>query len=92
MLERTGDYLSKRAKELGLDRGEALIKVQAELDRLYPGQARAVSLNRQVLFLATANASLASELRLRQVELLKNFRALVKDQPINSLRIQIKSV
>lgn len=64
------DYLQKRAAELGLERGEQLQKIQAHLDGLYPGQVRAVSLNDGVLRLVTPSASVASELRMGQVELL----------------------
>ena len=66
-----GDYLQKRAAEMGLDRADQLADIQAYLDGLYPGQCRAVSLHEGVLKISTPNASLASELRLRQVEILQ---------------------
>lgn len=64
-----GDYLQKRAAELGLDRADQLAEIQAYLDRLYPGQCRAVSLNEGVLKITTPSASMASELRMRQTEI-----------------------
>ncbi len=64
------DYLKKRAADLDLGRGNQLTQIQAELDKLYPGQCRAVSFNQGVLKITTPNASLASELRMRQGELL----------------------
>lgn len=67
------DYLNRRAGELGLERGEQLASIQAHLDTLYPGDCRAASLNGGVLKIITPNASLAGELRLRQVELLAAF-------------------
>jgi hypothetical protein len=65
-----GDYLQKRAAELGLDRADQLAEIQAYLDRLYPGQCRAASLNDGVLKITTPNASMASELRMRQAEII----------------------
>jgi hypothetical protein len=64
-----GDYLQKRAAEMGLERADQLAEIQTYLDSLYPGQCRAVSLHEGVLKITTPNASLASELRLRQTEL-----------------------
>lgn len=65
-----GDYLQKRAGEMGLDRADQLSETQAYLDRVYPGQCRAVSLNDGVLKITTPNASMASELRMRQTEII----------------------
>ncbi len=62
-------YLKERANELGLERSDQLAKIQTFLDELYPGQCRAAALNNGVLVITTPSASLASELRLRQVEL-----------------------
>jgi hypothetical protein len=89
MLEPTGDYLKKRADQLGLGRGEALAKIQKRLDELFAGQVRATSLNKGVLRLVTASAPVASELRIRQVELLRQFRGLDPSQAINNLQISI---
>jgi hypothetical protein len=63
------DYLRQRAAELGLERGDQLVEIQAHLDELYPGMCRAVSLNDGVLKITAANSSMASELRMRQVGL-----------------------
>lgn len=63
------DYLQRRRQELGLERYDLLQKVQKWLDEAYNNQARALSLNNGVLKVMTANASVASELRMRQTEL-----------------------
>lgn len=77
------DHLKKRAAEMGLDRADQLTEIQAYLDGLYPGQCHAVSLNEGVLKITTPNASLATELRMRQTEILAS-------QPyITKLLIQI---
>lgn len=90
MLEPTGDYLKKRASELGLDRGNALEKIEDYMNSLFPGQVRAVSLNGQVLKLTTPSSPVASEIRLRQIEILQKVRQLAGEQPINNLQIQIR--
>lgn len=64
------DYFTRRSAELGLERGDAIVIVQGILDARYPGLARALSLNEGLLRIVTPNASLASELRLTQLELL----------------------
>jgi hypothetical protein len=43
--------------------------VQAWLDQNYPAQARAKQLHRDTLRIITPNSSVASELRMRQIEL-----------------------
>lgn len=83
MLERAGDYLSKRADQLRLDREQTLGAAQKLLDELYPDQARALSLNNEVLKIVTPNASVASELRFRQVQILKRLG-------VKKLHIQIR--
>ena len=65
------DYLKRKAAELGLERGSQLAQIQTHLDKLYPGQCRAASLNEGVLKITTPNSSVASELRLRQREILE---------------------
>jgi Dna[CI] antecedent, DciA len=65
------DYFERKRRELGLDRADDLARVQAVLDRWYPGQARARRLHQGVLRVITPSAPLASELRMRQIELLE---------------------
>jgi hypothetical protein len=65
MLEDIRGYLAKRSRELGLDRADKLAEIQAYLDKLYPGQCRAMSINSGVLKITTPNASVASELRFK---------------------------
>ncbi|HSX02851.1 MAG TPA: hypothetical protein VLI05_06100 [Candidatus Saccharimonadia bacterium] len=71
MSDEIRDYLARKRHELGLDRADALAAIQATLDAWYPGQARARQLHQGVLHLITPNATVAGELRLRQVELLR---------------------
>jgi hypothetical protein len=85
-----GDHLRKRAEQLRLDRGDGLFKIQSELDRRYPGQCRALSLNNGLLRLITPSSAIASELRLNQVELLNKFRSL--GEPIERMTISIRSL
>lgn len=79
-----GDYLTKKGGELGLDRADQLTQVQTYLDKLYKGHCRALSINDGTLVITTAIASVASELRLRQVEIMRQFDFVSK------LRIQIR--
>jgi hypothetical protein len=65
------DYFARKARELGLDRADDLARVQAVLEHWYPGQARARRLHQGVLRVITPSAPLASELRMRQVELMR---------------------
>lgn len=67
------DYFARKRQELGLDRADSLASIQATLDALYPSLTRAISLNGGVLRITTPNASVASDLRLRQIELLEKF-------------------
>jgi len=68
MLE--ADYFERKRRELGMDREDQLKTVQRWLDGRYPGQVRARQLHRGVLKLETPSAPVASELRMRQLELL----------------------
>ena len=65
------DYFERKRRELGLDRADDLVRIQAVLDEWYPGRARARQLHQGVLRLVTPTASVASELRMRQQELLQ---------------------
>lgn len=73
-----GDYLSRKSAELGLERGDQLAEIQNYLDSLYPGQCRAVSINNGVLKITTPNASVASELRMRQKEALAQIPGITR--------------
>lgn len=77
-----GDYLGKRARDLGLERQGVLREAQEWLDQLYPGQAKAASLNDGVLKITTQSAAVAGELRLRQTELLD-------DKEVKKIQINI---
>ncbi|HEY2004284.1 MAG TPA: hypothetical protein VGH44_04180 [Candidatus Saccharimonadia bacterium] len=63
------DYFARKRAELGLDRVDDLARVQAALDAWYPGLARARQLHRGTLRVVTPSSSVASELRMRQLEL-----------------------
>jgi hypothetical protein len=65
------DYFARKRKQLGMDRADVLGAIQATLDSWYPGQVRARQLHRGVLQVVTPNASVASELRMRQLELIE---------------------
>jgi hypothetical protein len=65
------DYFERKRRELGLDRADDLARVQSVLDEWYPGRARARRLHQGVLRVVTPTASVASELRMRQLELLQ---------------------
>ena len=64
------DYFAQKRAELGLDREDQLAAIQKMLDGWYPGQARAKRLHQGTLRIVTPNASVAGDLRMRQVELL----------------------
>lgn len=64
------DYFARKRAELGLDREDQLGVIQKTLDAWYPQMVRVKQLHQGVLRLVTPNSSVASELRLRQIELL----------------------
>lgn len=66
-----GDYFAQRRAELGMERGDELVRIQGILDGWYPGMMRAKKLHQGVLTLVAFNAPVASEVRMRQVELLE---------------------
>ncbi len=66
-----GDYFAQKRAELGMDRGEELVRIQAILDEWYPQMLRAKKLHQGVLSLVAFNAPVASEIRMRQVEFLE---------------------
>jgi hypothetical protein len=85
--------LQKRYKRLGMDRANVLAAIQASLDALYPAQTRVISLDDEVLHVVTPNASVASELRLRQIELIPRFNALsTAERRIKKLKITLRSL
>lgn len=71
------DYFAKKRQQLGMDRGDILVAIQTTLDTWYPGYTRAKRLHQGVLRVVTTSSSVASELRLRQAELL-GLHALVQ--------------
>lgn len=92
MFESTGDYLRQKAEQLGLSRLDALTKCQNVLNGLYPEQTRVLSLNQQILKVITPSATVAGDMRLRQVELLIKLRQATSPHSINSLNIQIREL
>jgi hypothetical protein len=68
------EYFERKRRELGMDREDVLIGVQKVLDAWYPGQARARRLHQGTLRVETASASVAGELRMRQVELMETVK------------------
>jgi len=65
-------YFERKRQELGFDRVDQLATVQKWLDERYPGQARAKLLHQGVLRVVTISAPVASELRMRQFEIIEN--------------------
>ena len=65
------EYFERKRAELGRDRGDVLSLVQAVLDSWYPGKLRARQLHQGVLRVVTPSSVVASELRMRQLELLE---------------------
>ena len=90
MFKSPKNYLQKKAIQLGLDRADQLSFIQKHLNAKYPNTTRAISLNNGVLKIITTSSSVASDLRLRQVELLVQFNALAENK-ITKLQIQIGS-
>jgi hypothetical protein len=67
------DYLKKVAGKLDMGRAGQLVEIQSYLDGLYPGQCRAISINKGVLKITTPNASVASELRYKHRQIAEMF-------------------
>lgn len=82
------DYFANKRAELGMDRADSLVEIQAVLDSWYPKLAKAKLLHQGVLRIVTPNASVAGDLRMRQVELIARFPAL----SIKRLQIGIQSL
>ena len=87
-----GDYLRQRAEQLDVGRADVLAIAQVELERLYPGQTRALGLHLGKLRIITPSASVASDLRMRQLVLVASIRERSGDDTIEKLIIQIRSL
>ncbi len=87
-----GDYLRQKAEHLDVGRADTLVVAQSELDRLYPGQTKAIGLHQGKLRVITPSASIASDLRMRQIKLVEAVRARCADADIERLIIQIRSL
>ena len=70
-------YLQQKAKQLDLGRGKALQTVQELLDDRYQKRIRAISLNDGVLKIITPSAGLANNLRLEQIQLIKDLEQAI---------------
>lgn len=86
MLNNLGDILAKRQIELDIGRSDILIQAQKELDKLYPGRCRALAIRDGVIKIITASASVAGDLRIRQVAFLALIPAATK------IHIQIREL
>jgi hypothetical protein len=85
------DYLTQRALELGLDRADILTAAQKFFDQAFPRQVRARSYLAGVMRVTTQDASVASELRLRQIELMRQLNLNIDTaNQITQLNIQIR--
>lgn len=76
------DHFERKRSALGMEREDVLVALQALLNSWYPGQVRAKKLHQGILRLVTPSASVASELRMRQVELLDAVAQLANERPI----------
>jgi hypothetical protein len=85
-------YFARKRQELGMDRADMLTGIQATLDEWYPGQARARQLHQGVLRIVTPNATVASELRMRQMDLMARHNTAAAAQTIERLQISIASL
>jgi hypothetical protein len=61
---------------------------QQYLDTRWPGQTRVISYNDQILRIVTRSAPLASEIRLRQLEILAHLKKL--DNDLSAVAITIR--
>lgn len=73
-MKNIGDYLQNRAQKLDLGRGNALVEIQEELNKLYPGKVRAKRLSDGELTITTPSAAVAGDLRMRQRQLLEKLK------------------
>ena len=88
-----GEYLRDKADELDVGRADALQIIQIELERRYPEKTRALALHQGKLRVITPNASVAGDLRLRQLDFLEIIRMTVPTGTvIERLIIQIRSL
>jgi hypothetical protein len=67
------DYFAKRRAELGFDRVDQLDAIQKWCDERYPGRVRVKRLHQGILRVVTTSSGVASELRMRQRELLEAY-------------------
>ncbi len=86
------EYFANKRRELGMDRADALGQIQAVLDGWYPGQTRAKSVNNGVLRIITPNASVAGDLRMRQMELGSIVKRVMPDVDIVRFQINIGQI
>ena len=86
------EYFKNKRVALGLDRAEILVQIQVTLDAWYPHQTRVQRLHRGVLRIVTPSAPVASDLRLRQLELIKLHSNKTAAHEIERLQISIASL
>jgi hypothetical protein len=85
-----GDYLARRSVELGLGRGDTISSIQALLDESYPALTRVLSVQDGLVRVVTPNASLASDLRLKQLQILPQLQSF--DATITKMVVQVRSL
>lgn len=91
-MDTLGDLAAARVASLKRDgRQDELTAIQHELDRLYPGQARAAKIDSQTnqLFIHVQSAALATVVRYGQVQILMSIKDVCQP-PIERLVIQIR--
>jgi hypothetical protein len=85
-----GDYLARRSVDLGLDRGNTIAAIQVLLDESYPTLTRVLSVQDGLVRVVTPNASLASDLRLKQLQILPQLQTI--DATITKLVVSVRSL
>lgn len=79
------EIMRNRANSLDLSREDKLESAQSVLNELYPGKARAKSLQEGVLTITTPSAIVANDVHLQQTQILEK----LKNYDINRLKITI---
>lgn len=72
------DIFAKLRLKLGMERADELKRVQDVLDEWYPRMAKAKRYHQGTLTIVAFNSPVASEIRMRQVELLERVGIEVK--------------
>jgi hypothetical protein len=78
------DAFARIRARLGMERADELARVQNVLDMWYPNMVKAKRLHQGTLHLVAYNSPVASEIRMRQIELLEQAGLTVTRVQISS--------